>query len=587
MNALALAFLHMLDASIFASILIALLLAIKKPLHSLISARVFHILWLLIFIRLMMPIQVQGPFGISNLIPDKIQMVAIYQENKPLNLELPPVYRFMAGTDEGFSDNKSYDEESAATTSFSLQPFVRALPYIWIIGCIMSILSLIALNSRSRSSRKGSKRVMDPAIMTIVEQCLERLQVKKRIPIYMNSLVKSPCIAGVTHPTIYLPEDIGTQISPDQLQYILLHEIAHYKRGDLICNSFSLLAASIHWFNPLVWLAVKEMRHDREVACDTLVMEVLGESNAISYGMTLIDLSRFTHKPRQTSLASFNAAGGQVERRIKMIKSFKKGSYKISILTIVLCTAIGAVILTGSACNNPSLNNMNSMANLVSNDGIKEKLVVIDPGHGGDDFGAVYPFDQNDANPVQVKEKDLNLEIALKLYEMLNKSGIKVKILRNDDRYLTLDDRINMANADNAALILSIHNGSAKNEATNGTCTFYSAKDMSAPGLTSGRFAEILQNELIKQLQTGNLGIKEVNFRVLKETNAPAALVEPALLSNEPDRKNLMDGKFLDRAAQALYDGVVASLNEMVNTETGTSQNRERVHPITGRVRSS
>ncbi|MDD3364446.1 MAG: M56/M15 family metallopeptidase [Syntrophomonas sp.] len=565
MNIVIPVFLHIFYASIIAGLLIASLLIVKKLLPNRISARVFHIVWLLIFLRLLMPVQLQSPFSISNLIPEKIQMLT-YQDNQSL-IGLSSTYQSLLGPDGESSASKTSDDP-ASKNLIILQFLLRFIPYIWIIGCTILILSSLALKMRFRSRLKASQKVLDSTILEMLEQCCGKLQIKRRIPLYTNPFVKSPGILGVFHPAIFLPVDIRTQVNPVQLEHILLHELAHYKRGDLICNLFALLAVIIHWFNPLVWLAAKEMRHDREVACDTLVLEVLGEPNVVHYGTTILDLSRsFSHMHRQASLISFNETNGQVERRIKMINRFKTGSYKLSVLAVILCLAVGAVILTDSVSKKPSLN---TMANLMNNERINDKLVVIDPGHGGEDFGGTYPpFNETDASLIQVKEKDLNLDISLKLYEKLKKAGLRVELTRMDDRTLTLDDRINMANNDQAALALSIHNNMmANNEALNGTSTsFYSAQDQQNSVLTSGRFAELLQNELIKQLQTKNLGVKDVKTRLLKETSAPVAMVDVVYLSNESDRKNLMDEAFRDKAVQALYDGVIASLNEMVSAE--------------------
>jgi len=578
MNVIIPVFLHILYASIIAGMLIALLMIFKKLLSSRISARVFHILWLLIFLRLLMPVQFQSPFSISNLIPERMQILTSYQDNQSL-INLSSTYQSLLNPDGDASAGKASDTP-ASKTFFNLQFILGVIPYIWIIGCAVLILLSLALTMRLRSRRKDSQKVLDSAILKLAEQSCEKLQIRRRIPLYMNSFFKSPGISGVIHPAIYLPEDIRTQVNPDQLQHILLHELVHYKRGDLIFNLFSLLAAIIHWFNPLVWLAVKEMRHDREVACDTLVMEILGESNSIPYGMTILDLSRlFSHMHGQANFISFNETSGQVERRIKMIKRFKTGSYKLSVLAVVLCLAVGAVVLTDAVSKKPSLN---TMASLLSNEQIKDKLVVIDPGHGGDDLGGTYPpFDKTGPSLIQVKEKDLNLDISLRLYERLKKSGIKVELTRMDDRTLTLDDRINMANNDQAALVLSIHSNMSNNENANGTTTsFYSAHDQqnSAP-MMSLRFAGLLQNELVKQLQTNNLGVKDMKTRILKETSAPTAMVDVAYLSNETDRKKLMDEAFRDKAAQALYDGVIASLNEMVATEAGIKKELTVVLP--------
>ncbi len=564
MNAVILVFLHIIYASIIASVLIALLLILKKTLRSRISARVFHILWLLIFMRLLMPIQLQSPVSISNLIPQRMQILTSYQDNELLNMDLPSSYQSLIKPEEGSADSQASDKAPANRIPFNIQLLLLlGIPYIWMVGCAVSVLLSLALAIRFKSRLKGSKKVSDTAILLLAEQCCEKLQIKRKIPIYMNSFFKSPCISGVIHPAIYLPEDIRIQVNPDQLQHILLHEQGHYKRGDLIFNIISILAAIIHWFNPLVWLAIKEMRHDRELACDTLVLEVLGEPNAIPYGMTILDLSRlFSHMHRQANLISFNETSGQVERRIKMIQRFKKGSYKLSVLAIVLCIAAGAVILTDTVSKKPS---PSGMVSILNNERIKDKLVVIDPGHGGDDFGAIYPSDRTDPSLIQVKEKDLNLDISLKLYEMLQKSGIRVEMTRQDDRILTLDDRVNMANGEKAALLLSIHNNSALKGEANGTSTSFFSAGKKTQGIDSKRLAELLQNELLSQLQTSNSGIKELNIKVLRETIMPAVSVDVGYISNESDRKNLMDETFRLKAAQALYNGVISSLNEMVS----------------------
>lgn len=251
-----------------------------------------------------------------------------------------------------------------------------------------------------------------------------------------------------------------------------------------------------------------------------------------------------------------------------MIKGFKSGSYKLTVIAIILCLAVGAAAFTDAFSKKPALD---AMITLLSNEQIKNKLVIIDPGHGGDDFGAVYPFVQSDISLIQVKEKDMNLDIALKLYAMLKHSGIKVAMTRTDDRTLTLDERIKIANGSNAALVLTIHNNNQSNDETaNGTSTwFFSGKDPASTALTSARLAELLQNEMINKLQTNDLGVKEINTRLLRETSVPSAMVDVAFISNAADREKLMDEGFRDKAALALYDGVIAALIEMTAAQSG------------------
>ena len=92
-------------------------------------------------------------------------------------------------------------------------------------------------------------------------------------------------------------------LHPMAKAYFFLSIVADY---DLFCSFLATVAAMIHWFNPLIWWAVKKMRHDREIACDAFVMEMFGEEERISYGTTIIRLANlFANGHKQLSLASF------------------------------------------------------------------------------------------------------------------------------------------------------------------------------------------------------------------------------------------------------------------------------------------
>lgn len=160
----------------------------------------------------------------------------------------------------------------------------------------------------------------------------------------------SPAIYGLWKPRIYLPEDVITITDTQQLTHILLHELVHYKRGDLWANAGWLLSIGIHWYNPLIWIAAKQMRADQEVACDARVLEVLGEEESKAYGMTLLMLSRLFrhhHTPRM-NLSTFWGSKNETKRRVLMISHFKKGSYRLSIITIMIVLGVGAFLLANA-----------------------------------------------------------------------------------------------------------------------------------------------------------------------------------------------------------------------------------------------
>jgi len=259
-----------------------------------------------------------------------------------------------------------------------------------------------------------------------------------------------------------------------------------------------------------------------------------------------------------------------------MIKDFKSSSYIILGLAVIVFLLIAASMLTKAVSthvadntsyskNNTWLNSpIDAINSITQKHKLREKLVVIDPGHGGDDPGAIYPHN-TDPKLIEVKEKDFNLDISLKLYDLLKKSGIRVEMTRQDDRSLRLEDRYELANNLNASLFVSIHINSYKMSSASGTSTYFNPSiNAVSYGISGKRAAQLLQNELIKELGTIDVGVKELTPKMkYSNTRMPIVLAEVAYISNESDRKNLSTEAFRMKAAQGLYDGIIKILNEM------------------------
>ena len=549
------AFLHIFYSSLMASVLILLVLSIKKVFNYRLGARFHHVLWILVLIRLLMPVAFESPFSILNLFDGRAQTLSNSQAINVISNGQENESRFFQNSHPATEKNIG---EAVKTEVNAYSYFLKVFSRIWLTGAFFLVLFSCAVKIKFKRRTKVFKRVTDPEIQSLVKQCSQKVKIKESIPVYMDAYFKSPCISGVIHPGIYLPEDISSRVGQHELKHILLHELAHYKRKDLFYGFLATLAALIHWFNPLVWLAAKKMRADREIACDACVMEMLGEKERVSYGTTIIHLaSLYANGHKQLNLAGFYETNSQLKRRISMIKIFKKGSYRISVVAIICCMIIGAVMLTDAVSTGDEMNNNIST--------IKEKLVLIDPGHGGDDPGAVYPLEATDADAALVKEKDLNLEISLMLYDMLKKSGIRVEMTRYEDLALGLADRVEMANRLDASLFISIHNNAAPDSSVDGTLTIFNpAKDYVSYGITGERTAQLLHEEMVRELETTDGGVRKMsNSKILSNTKMPSAIAEVAHITNESDRQKLMNEDFRKKAAQALHDGVIKVLYEM------------------------
>ncbi|MDN5331758.1 MAG: N-acetylmuramoyl-L-alanine amidase [Tepidanaerobacteraceae bacterium] len=174
---------------------------------------------------------------------------------------------------------------------------------------------------------------------------------------------------------------------------------------------------------------------------------------------------------------------------------------------------------------------------------LKNKIIVIDPGHGGSDPGAVYSG---------IYEKDLNLDIAIRLKKLLEESGARVLMTRESDIYVSLYTRADIANQVGAHLFVSIHNNSSTNISTSGTMTLY------YPTPEKKAFAQILQKAVVETLGLPDLGISErPNLVVTRETKMPSALVEVAFMSNSRDLALLKTDEFKQKAAEGIYRGIV------------------------------
>lgn len=176
---------------------------------------------------------------------------------------------------------------------------------------------------------------------------------------------------------------------------------------------------------------------------------------------------------------------------------------------------------------------------------ISGKRIVIDAGHGSQDPGAV-------ANGLQ--EKEIVLDVSLRLQKLLEAEGIEVLMTRSDDTFFELSERVQFANANFADAFISIHSNAAENKSANGTETFWNA---TYNGKESKKLAQDIQARLLKKLATFDRGVKEANFHVIKNTVMPSVLVELAFVTNQEDAIKLASNEFRQKSAEAIFEGIM------------------------------
>ncbi|MCT8140282.1 SH3 domain-containing protein [Anaerobacillus sp. CMMVII] len=181
---------------------------------------------------------------------------------------------------------------------------------------------------------------------------------------------------------------------------------------------------------------------------------------------------------------------------------------------------------------------------------LKDKVIVIDPGHGGRDPGAV---------AFGLMEKDIVLSTALILEKKLQQAGAKVVLTRSTDVFLALSDRTKVVNNQNADIFLSIHVNSSSIATAHGTETFW---NRNYELYNSQLLASSLQSKLVNTLSTRDRGVKEAGFEIIKYTRVPSVLIELGFLTNQNEAQRLASPQFQDQAAQAILEGLVDFYNK-------------------------
>lgn len=190
-----------------------------------------------------------------------------------------------------------------------------------------------------------------------------------------------------------------------------------------------------------------------------------------------------------------------------------------------------------------------------NNSGVKGRIVVIDAGHGGSQAGAVYGG---------VNEKDLNLSIAKKLDSKLKDLGIKTYMTRTTDVTLSLYARSDLANNNNADLLVSIHNNAGASKVTGSMTLYYPSSSKTKGKLSSYEFASIVQKHLCSVLGAKDLGVIErPGLAVLRTANMPAVIAEIGYMSNTTELNKLKTAAYQEKSAEALKKAVVESLEKM------------------------
>ncbi|MCK4627722.1 MAG: M56 family metallopeptidase, partial [Sedimentisphaerales bacterium] len=343
-------------------ILIVLLLGLDFILRKRARAIFRYCIWMLVLVKLVLPTSLAAPSGIMywlnldlpevtheksviagqpEILPPPIEPIDQALSEKAIAIAPSPVDIFPSDT--------SIDPEpvqSVTATPINSITSQAVIFLIWLSVVITMVLLLLQRLFFVRGLIAQSQDAGGKMADTLVQGC-RQMGIGRKISLKFSSNAASPSVCGLFRPTILIPADLPNKLDSDHLKAVLLHELAHIKRGDLWVSFVQTILQIIYFYNSLLWLANAVIRQVREQAVDEMVQVAMGEK-AENYPETLVNVFRlsFSRPALGLRLIGVVESKSSLRRRVKhMINRPIPKTAKIGIVGLLTILITAAVLL--------------------------------------------------------------------------------------------------------------------------------------------------------------------------------------------------------------------------------------------------
>ena len=318
-------------------------LLLRRVLKKRYPARAVCLVWALLALRLLVPVQLTLPEAPVQVTPRTnyvMQDDRMLFEQAGLPVEQTPA-RWVT------------DEQAAAlshantsqTTTFNLTAVLLGL---WLAGVVISaIRQAVSYGMLKRRLDRTAGPVERADLLDILASQRSGLGISRKIPLLISPAADCPMLAGFIRPALYLPDE---NISAADAAFIFRHELTHCRHGDLWLKLLLTAAQCVHWFNPLVYLIVRFAQEDIELACDDAVVRGQNAAYRRAYGETILRSAIAQSRRRQSLVSCFGDDKKTLMRRFEGLfdKSVKKRGAALIVLVALLTATLGGTIAVGT-----------------------------------------------------------------------------------------------------------------------------------------------------------------------------------------------------------------------------------------------
>ena len=312
----------LLITSLAGSVL-AVVISLLRPITKKLFGYSWHYyIWLCVLFVMLMPVR----FNVNTTLAPNIATQAVQTQQEAVS-EQPETTENVVQTAP--AQKPQLLQKATVIWNRIIYNRMNILAYVWLIGAIalmlLNVLRYIRLNIKIR---KNSEVISCPETRAYTDR-------KINVRVWEN--VASPFMTGVFRPTLILPK---MELSGEQLDNILRHEMTHFKRNDILYKWFAEFVKCVHWFNPMAWYVSKQIASECEISCDMSVTKNMSGSEEMSYVSTILSLLP-TGKSKQLPLTTQMASSKKIlKRRFVMIKNKKTTSRFMSVLSAVIAVVM-------------------------------------------------------------------------------------------------------------------------------------------------------------------------------------------------------------------------------------------------------
>lgn len=345
----------MIEWAITSSVLILVVLALRRLLMGRISLRLQYGLWALVLLRLLLPIslgatavsilnavegtQAQLPNPVVGYVGGDTPQLSVIERDPSLPLE----EQYEQNVEQRQGEMDAAGAETGTPISLG-----TVLLGIWAVGAVSMGLWLLWVNGRFARKLRRSRMPLT------VENCSR--------PVYVTGAAQTPCLFGLLRPCIYVTEEVAADETV--LRHSLAHELIHFRHRDHIWAALRGLCLALHWYNPMVWAAAVLSRRDGELCCDEATVKKLGEGERAAYGRTLLAVTCSGRSNPMLTATSMTGSGIR-ERILLLAKRPKTAAYTLAAVVLIAAAAVGCTF-TGAEREEDAVPDQVGMVQLLS-----------------------------------------------------------------------------------------------------------------------------------------------------------------------------------------------------------------------------